>query len=66
MIPWTPIDPETPLRELVTMRCFADSEAGRALILQVRPPYYAGGSSPGRKADEVRVESRASFGWQRP
>ncbi|HJE50761.1 MAG TPA: hypothetical protein K8V15_02055 [Tessaracoccus flavescens] len=61
MIPWSPIPPETPLRELWGTSCYAEDAAGRALVASISLPPAAA-----RRAPDVRlVTSYATFGLPR-
>ena len=69
MIPWAPISPDTPVGSLIGVSCFADSESGRAMMLQVRTLTIHPGTaldSLRNLAAQVTVHAYRSFGWPRP
>lgn len=71
MIPWTPIQPDTPLEELWAQSCFADAADGRAILMSISvpptPPAHARRVAPTspRRDQRLWVTSHATFGLSR-
>ncbi|HHT12829.1 MAG TPA: hypothetical protein GX013_06665 [Propionibacterium sp.] len=67
MIPWTPIPPDAPLKDLWGQSFFADAGDGRAMLLTVSISPVAARPAAGepRPDERLRVTSHASFGWRR-